>query len=92
MILVVLLVFIGCKEDPKTALPRLINDLSSQDKHARNSAALSLASYGEEARSAVPQLIKLLKDENGGVRTSAAYALRSIGDPKGIAAIDAYEK
>lgn len=62
------LAFVGCQESSETAVPKLIKNLNSQDKHLRNTAALKLGSYGSEAESAVPSLIKLLKDENGGVR------------------------
>ena len=91
-LLVIFILLISCREPAGTAVPRLINDLKSTDSHVRNKAALKLGNYGKEAKTAVPYLIKLLSDVNGGVRTSAAFALRSIDDPKGIQALDAYEK
>lgn len=73
-----ILLLVGCKEPAETAVPRLIQQLSSPVQRERSQAALELARYGEEAKDAVPALIKTLKDPNGGVKSNAAFALRSI--------------
>ena len=82
----------SCKEDAKTAVPLLIEQLESSNRSERNAAALKLASYGAQAKRAVPALATRLSDENAGVRSSAAYALRSIGTSEATKALDHYEK
>lgn len=78
----------GCKENARTAIPRLKKELTSSDTHTRNTAALALAAYGKDAEPAVPALIQLLSDPNGGVKSSAAYALRAIGGEQAESALE----
>jgi len=83
----------ACERKSPERLQGLIQQLSSADGKERNTAALTIGSYGEAGKAAVPALIKLLQtDKSRGIRTSAAFALRSIGTKDAIAALDAYKE
>jgi len=77
----------ACRENARTAIPRLTKELTSSDTHTRSKAALALASYGSAAQPAVPALVQLLRDPNNGVKSSAAFALREIGGEKAESAL-----
>ena len=82
----------ACRENAKTAVPRLIKDLESPTASVRNAACQSLATYGPDAKEATKPLIRRLYDENIGIRSSAAFALRKIDSPEATAALDNYKK
>lgn len=69
------------KEQKTATVPDLIQQLFSNDYHARQHAAKQLGNLGLAARDAVPALGKLLNDVYPDVRISAAKALGQIGTP-----------
>ncbi len=92
LLLLCLIVCFSCKENPKTAVPKLIKQLNSTIAAERSNAALTLGRYGEQAKEAVPALIICLEDPNSGVKSAAAYALRVIDTPQAQNALQKYEK
>jgi HEAT repeat protein len=70
------LFLMGCCDNE--ALPKMKQNLYSQNASERNEAALGLARCGAKAKDVVPRLAAMLYDSNVGVQSSAAYALREI--------------
>lgn len=81
---------LAADEGQKAAtLSDLIGQLSSNEYHARQHAAMQLGDLGLAARDAVPALSKLLHDVYPDVRSTAAKALAAIGVPAVPALIEA---
>ena len=62
---------------PESAVPVLIQNLSSPDPLARSNAAVVLAGFGTKAESAVSALLNRVEDNDDGVRTASRIALRN---------------
>lgn len=84
------LVLLGCCDNE--ALPKMKQDLYSQNASERNEAALALARCGAKGKDVVPRLVSMLYDPNVGVQSSAAYALREIDTPEARRALDQAQK
>ena len=60
-------------------VPRLLQELKSDNEDVRRSAAHDLQLIGPDAKEAVPALINALQDDHATVRAAAAAALQLIG-------------
>ena len=69
----------------KSAIPKLIEELQSDDENARRSAANALGQIGEA--SALEPLLKLLEDPSDALKEVAATNLGRLGDPRALTAL-----
>ncbi len=71
--------------EAESAVPALVELLSSDDKDLRREVYISLATMGTKASAATPVLMKTLQDPNAAEgRAGAAYVLAHIGEQRAI--------
>ena len=72
-------------ENPKAAIPVLVEELDTEHGRASFEVYLSLSQHRSEAKDAVPALRRALKDSDSGVRCWAAWLSGRIGPPARMA-------